>query len=175
MRKHVSPIAIGIAFLLLIPDAAHRASAIEDTGKESAATAQSALQQLSRASSRVIVGKVLSQESKWVGRKIVTVAKVDPLEVFKGDVTPGRAVEVGYLGGTVGTTVMDYGHEPTLQPGEIVLLFLREADPKAIVPGLRIAQEDGRVRLIAPGEKETRLRNNRRLRAYLKQVAEAVK
>ena len=175
MRKYVSPLAIGIACLLLIEGSQH-ASAIEDSAKESTGTApRASLQQLAKASSRILVGKVLSQESKWVGKKIVTVAKVEPLEVFKGDVTPGRVVEIGYLGGTVGTTAMEYGHEPTLQRGEIVLLFLREPDPKAIVPGLRIAQEDGRIRLVAPGEKETRLKNNRRLRAYLKQVAEAVK
>ncbi|HWM25234.1 MAG TPA: hypothetical protein VNP98_10445 [Chthoniobacterales bacterium] len=175
MRKHLSPVAIGMALLFLAPGAAQRASAIEDAAKESSGAGQASLQRLAKASSRVIVGKVLSQESKWVGKKIVTVAKVDPLEVFKGEATPGRPLEVGYLGGTVGTTAMDYGHEPTLQTGEIVLLFLQEHDPKAIVPGLRIAQEDGRVRLIAPKEKETRLKNNRRLRAYLKQVAEAVK
>lgn len=164
-----------IALLVLISAAAPRTSAIEDAAHESKAAAQSALRELGKASSRVIVGKVLSQESKWVGKKIVTVAKVSPLEVLKGEATPGRAVEIGYLGGTIDSTGMEYSHEATLQPGEIVLLFLQEADPKAIVPGLRIAGEQGRIRLIAPGGEERRLKNNRRLRAYLRQVAEAVR
>jgi hypothetical protein len=175
MRTHFSSTAIAIILVGLATGSAHRSSAIEDVGKAPAAAASSGLQQLAKDSTQVVVAKVLSQKSKWAGKKIVTVAKVSPLEILKGNARPGRTIEVGYLGGTVGTTVMDFGHEPTLQSGEIVLLFLREHDPKGIVPGLRIAQEDGRVRLIAAGEKETRLKNNRRLRAYLKQVADALK
>jgi hypothetical protein len=175
MRTHFSSTAIALVFVGLATGGAHYSSAIEDAGKAPAAAAPPSLQELAKSSTQVVVAKVLSQESKWVGKKIVTVAKVSPLEILKGNARAGQPIEVGYLGGAVGTTVMDFGHEPTLQPGEIVLLFLREHDPKAIVPGLHITQENGRVRLIAPGEKETRLKNNRRLRAYLKQVTSAVK
>src|SRR5829696_1802646 len=75
------------------------------------------IETLAGQSELVLVGKVLRNSSRWVGKKIVTTSEVQPLEIFKG--TAPDTVKVWFLGGTVGVINQDATHEATLTAGEV--------------------------------------------------------
>lgn len=127
------------------------------------------------AASHILVGKVRSLASRLVDKKIFTVAQVEPLEILKGSTEAHKPIEVVFRGGRVGNVDQEVSHEPRLQQGEVVLLYLRAASPKALVPGLNVVDGDGVVGLLTPDQPESRLKNNRRLRAWLDSEAERVK
>jgi hypothetical protein len=59
----------------------------------------------------------------------------------------------------------------------VAILFLGQPDAKAggAVPGYQIVHEAGKVRLLEPGEPESRLENNRRLKRLVDDVASRVR
>ena len=134
------------------------------------------LEELARLSDVVVVGRVVRNSSRWVGKVIVTTSEVRTLETFKGQ--PPSLLEVSFLGGTVGVIHQDATHEPTLTEGEVAVLFLAAPPPspqgRPQIEGLRIVAEDGKLPLLAPGEPESRLKNDRRLQRFLREVAERV-
>lgn len=85
---------------------------------------------MARQADSIIVGRVVDTQSEWVGRTLVTVAKVKVNETLKG----GRAstVEVVLPGGIDATrrvpVAMTYPGAPRLVPDEQVLLFLDRSD-----------------------------------------------
>ena len=117
---------------------------------------------LARVSEVVVVGRVESVQSRWVGKKIYSMAAVSPLEQLKGR-TP-TVLKVVFAGGTVGNITQTVSHEPELIAGEIALLYLRSTSQKSLESGLRIVSEAGVVRLVAPHQKTSRLQNNKRIR-----------
>ena len=134
------------------------------------------IEELGRASELVIVGKVLRNKAAWVGKKIVTTSEVMPLKVIKGR-NIKRPVEVSFLGGTVGVINQHVTHEATLREGEVAILFLAKRDKKGAerVRGLSIVHERGKIELLRPGQDQSRLQNNKRLRRYLDDIVERVR
>lgn len=70
----------------------------------------------------IVTARVTATEEKFAGRQIVTTAKLEVVESFKG--TLSGETEVTYLGGKVGKLVMAAPGFPTLKKGETVTLFL---------------------------------------------------
>jgi hypothetical protein len=116
----------------------------------------------------VLVGKVLRNSSRWVGKTIVTTSEVQPLETYKG-APPAGTVKVWFLGGTVGAINQDVTHEATLTAGETAVLFLGTAKG-ARVEGLRMVDQDAKIPVLAPDQPDTRLANDRRLRRFLADI-----
>ncbi len=123
----------------------------------------------------VILGKVLKKKSRWVDKKIITTALVMPLEIMKGNTS--KTIEVDYLGGHVGVIAQDISNEQTLDAGEVSLLFLRKADEKfkAYGTGMRIISEYGKIMILKPEDRSSRLKNNRRIKKYLSDVKSMIK
>ena len=134
------------------------------------------IEQMSEASELVVIGRVLRNESRWVGKLIVTTSEVQPLQTLKGD-HPGETLKVSFYGGTVGVINQHVTHEAILQEDEVAVLFLAQPDERAAerAPGLRIVHERGALRLLDPGADESRLKDNRRLQRYLEEIAERVR
>jgi len=129
------------------------------------------IETLAGQSELVLVGKVLRNSSRWVGKKIVTTSEVQTLETFKGT-APG-IVKVWFLGGTVGVINQDVTHEATLTTGEVAVLFL--AQPKgAQIDGLRMVDQDAKVELLTPDQPGSRLLNDVRLKRYIADIKERV-
>ena len=90
------------------------------------------LDELTDLSSEVVVGRVVSHETHWEGRLIVTVSTVAVGESIKGR-APSR-IEITQLGGTAlhpetGLAVtMSASHQVGLGIGEEVLLFVHRTD-----------------------------------------------
>ena len=131
------------------------------------------VEELTRLSDVVVVGRVVRNTSRWVGKLIVTTSEVETLEAFKGQ--PPSRLAVSFLGGTVGVIHQDATHEPTLTEGEVAVLFLASPPPSPAgrpqVEGLRIVAEDGKLPLLAPREPASRFRNDRRLQRFLRELA----
>lgn len=90
------------------------------------------LEELIDLSTEVVVGRVVSNETQWEGRLIVTVSTVEVEESIKGH-APSR-IEITQLGGTAvhpttGLAVtMSASHQVGLGIGEEVLLFVHRTD-----------------------------------------------
>ena len=122
----------------------------------------------------VITGKVGKRESKWVNGKIVTTADIRPISVLKGTDVPSP-ISVSFLGGSVGPIRQDYSHEIVAVNGETAVFFLINAPTEsgATFSGLtRIARK---IPLLAPGQADSRLENNRRLVRFQNEIIEKVK
>lgn len=85
---------------------------------------------MAREAEAIIVGSVVDTRSSWLGKTLVTVAKVKVDETLKGARTP--LVEVVLPGGIDATrrvpVAMTYPGAPRLVPDEHVLLFLDRSD-----------------------------------------------
>lgn len=95
------------------------------------------LDTLTRTSSHVLHGKVLSMESRWndEGTLIVTDVYLDVAEAFKGRI--GGPVVLTLHGGRVDDLVLDVVGSPTFQVGEEVLIFARrQPDGSFNIPDL---------------------------------------
>ena len=87
-----------------------------------------ALNEMVDLSDEIVVGKVISETSRWEGRLIVTVATVAVEETIKGTGAP--MLEITQLGGTAVhpqsglAMTMTASTQVSLKPGEDVLLFV---------------------------------------------------
>ncbi|MBM4440785.1 MAG: hypothetical protein FJ027_10205 [Candidatus Rokubacteria bacterium] len=163
-------VLVSAVLLAVAAGAASAQPARPDTGPRDEARRR--LADLARQSSHVVVGKVVKTEARWVKRKIVTAATVEVVETLKGAVAANRPLTIAFLGGRVGALEQDFSHEVTLETGETALLFLSDRAG----PGreLRIVA-DGKDTLLAQGMAASRLRNNRRVAAYLQEAREVVR
>lgn len=100
------------------------------------------LDELTELSEEIVVGRVVSTESRWEGSLIVTVASVEVSDSWKGR-SPDR-IEVLHLGGTAqhpqtGLPItMSTSLELSLQPEDELLLFLVRPESTArLQPGAR--------------------------------------
>lgn len=82
------------------------------------------IEQMTKESNTVIIGKVMSSYSVWEGNKIYTYTTFQINEILKDDGL-GEYVVVKQLGGTVGDMTLDVPGTPELTKGEELLLFLR--------------------------------------------------
>jgi hypothetical protein len=140
------------------------------------ATKRAPIEEWAAASDVVVAGRVLRNRSRWIGKRIVTASDVEPLRVMKGNPRPGE-IQVAFYGGTVGEIHQHVTHETTLREGEISVLFLAKPR-KGILEELgafHVAASGARIPLLAPGERESRLENNRRLRRGLEEVTRRVR
>src|SRR5262249_43945012 len=84
-------------------------------------------------SSKILIGTVTNTESKWIDRRLVTVATVAASDVLKGDTAP--QVTVVLPGGVDAKrrfpVAMTYAGAPTMFPTEEVALFLNDKSPVA--------------------------------------------
>ncbi|MGA9117175.1 MAG: hypothetical protein WB626_10400 [Bacteroidota bacterium] len=82
------------------------------------------LEKMTRDARLVVRGIVLSSESRWEGRNILTRTRVRVLEALKG--AAGDVVTVAQPGGTVGDITSQVAGAPQLVRNEEVVLFLTE-------------------------------------------------
>ena len=83
------------------------------------------LQDLISSASHIFVGQVVSTESRWVGKKILTSNSIAVSRVVKG--APGQSFTLTTLGGRVGAIAQTVPSSPRLQAGQEVLVFAGRA------------------------------------------------
>lgn len=133
--------------------------------------------ELARKADFVVLGTVLGVDSRWEGKKIVSTARVQPLEVLKGSLPAGAAkvLEVRFLGGRVGPWAQEFSHEIVLVEGETAVLFMESLATIGTKPAFRLLGENAKVSLLRAEHPVSRLRNNRRLAGRLQALRGAVK
>ncbi len=90
------------------------------------------VEQMSQRSETVVVGRVVSNRSRWVGKIIVTVSEVQVLDILKGE-PAGDSFTLAWLGGRVGNFAQSVTHMEQLEEGELAVLFMSRMPPGAIV------------------------------------------
>lgn len=117
------------------------------------------LEEMARASTAVVRGVVLRNESRWgeSPRVIYTFTELRVVEALKGKV--GASLVVRELGGVVGATGQSVAGAARFAPGEEVVLFL---EPARDDPGVYLVHSmgAGKVLLRATGGKEVRAFRN---------------
>ena len=83
------------------------------------------LQNLISSASHIFVGQVVSTESRWVDKKILTASSIAVSQVIKG--TPGESFTLTTLGGRVGAIAQTVPSSPQLRTGQEVLVFAGRA------------------------------------------------
>lgn len=83
------------------------------------------LQNLISSANHIFVGQVVSTESRWAGKKILTSSSIAVSQVIKG--TPGESFTLTTLGGRVGAIAQTVPSSPRLQAGQEVLVFAGRA------------------------------------------------
>ena len=88
------------------------------------------IETLTRESSDIVRGTVLSQQSQWdpSHQYIYTAIKVKVAEAVKGALAPDHIIEINTLGGTVDDTSLWVEHAAAFDDGQEVLLFLNRRD-----------------------------------------------
>jgi len=93
------------------------------------------LEQLSKGSEKIVIGKVIYTESSYLeaGKAIYTFVTIEVDEVIKGDVVAGQIV-LRVPGGSVGDETMEVSHAPSFMIGEEVLVFVaRQTDGQDVI------------------------------------------
>lgn len=83
------------------------------------------LQNLISSAHHIFVGQVVSTESRWVDKKILTSSSIAVSQVIKG--APGESFTLTTLGGRVGAIAQTVPSSPQLQAGQEVLVFAGRA------------------------------------------------
>ncbi len=133
------------------------------------------IRELYEVSDLVVEAKVVRTRSRWIGKKIYTIAKIRILHRWKGDEgETGDREKVAFLGGTVDKINLHVSHEAKLSKKEVAILFLvQPADTNGPLPhALRICSEWGKVNLPRNGEPLSRLNNSLRVDQIIEQLQE---
>jgi hypothetical protein len=143
--------------------------------EKAAAPKEGSIEYFADASELVVIAKVQKNQAKWMGKKIVTLSDIALIDVLKGAGVP-KSLSVMFQGGAVGVIRQDFSDEITLAEGETAVLFLKRLQPKGgsaeMSKELRIVNK---ISLLAPFERESKLKNNRRIAKLTKEIAIAVK
>lgn len=133
------------------------------------------IQQAASQSDAVLLAKVISKESKWVGKIIITTATMDVVETMKGK--SERRIRVSYPGGVVGPIAQYVTHTPALQIGETAVVFIDEPKSDALrdLDSFEFSAEKAKIAILAPEQNEARLDENVRLKRNLNRIRAAVK
>ncbi|GAA6137911.1 hypothetical protein NBRC116583_16580 [Arenicella sp. 4NH20-0111] len=133
------------------------------------------IQQSAAKSDAVVMGRVLSKKSTWIGKVIVTTATIDVLETMKGKTN--RQVQVSYPGGVIGPIAQYVTHTPALNVDEVAVLFISEPQSEALkkMDSFEFSTEKSKVAILAPEQDESRLEENVRLTRHLNRIRAAVK
>ncbi len=104
---------------------------------------------------QVVVGRVLAQQPRWDGGRIVTDILIEVDEVFAGDAAVGTVLQLVRFGGAIGELGMRIEGEPSFEDGASYVLFLRQwrglYRPVGMSQGvLPIEEEDG-APMVQPG------------------------
>jgi len=114
-------------------------------------------------SKNIILAKVKSLSSKWVGKVIITTADVEPIETIKGKIQ-SKSLKVSYVGGTVGNIRQTLSHSTLLEEGETAILFLTDAHKKSALAGTQVfSHSQGKIHLLNKNENINRLKSNQRI------------
>jgi len=100
----------------------------------------------------VAVARVIGQRTSYDEHgRIVTDVQMQVEHAEKGDIAPGASVTVRRLGGEIGGVAMRIEGEPGFEDGELVLLFGRDPQHRALLRpvgmsqgAMRIFERDGR-------------------------------
>jgi len=126
-------------------------------------------------SQNIVIGKVKSLSSKWVGKVIVTTADVEPIEILKGK-AQSKSLKVSYVGGTVGNIRQTLSHPIELVDGETAILFLTDADKSSAFAGSKVfSHYQGKIHLLSKNENVDRLKSNKRILGLVKQLQTVAK
>ena len=178
-KPYYTGLVIMAVLMLALPTGCHlvKRSANEDSVEVQLDVYQKpTIEEMAHHSEMVVLVKVVSKRSNWVGKKVVTVSEVQPLRFFKGGFS-NELLSVVTLGGKVGDISQDFTHEVSLEEGETSILFLvSSASNKSFMPGtMRPYGEFGRIRLLRPTDRDSRLKNNIRLNRFIEDLAIKVK
>ena len=146
----------------------------QPTSAQKAAPVPGSIEAYAASSKWVVVGKVEKRESKWVGGKIVTAARLQPISVLKGDGVPSP-VSLMFLGGAVGSIRQDFTDEIIAVEGETAVFFLVDPPAGSGASLSELPRIAHKVTLLKPGQADSRLKNNRRLVRYQNEITEKVK
>jgi hypothetical protein len=104
------------------------------------------VEDLTRISTHVFRGEVLSNEVKWADdhHAIYTSTRIRVDEGLKGPLSSGQIVTVNQLGGEIDGMKLDYQGRPIFTVGESVLLFTTEPKPDSLVV---MALKQGKMRI----------------------------
>ena len=124
----------------------------------------------------VLIGRVTKSDARWYGKKIMTVSDVEPVRTLKG-ASPATTIKVVTYGGTVGVITQEFTHSVSLQEGETAMLFLHRTDPdsKLFNGHFMPFDEFGKIGLLRPEQRFSRLKNNRRLNRFIDDIETRVK
>lgn len=132
------------------------------------------IEEMASRSEYVVVGKIVGAESRWVGKKIITVSEVQPIRLIKGEPL-AKNLHVLTLGGTVGVIAQHFSHEVLLEKEEVALLFLVRSLGRPFLPdALSPYPEYGKIPLLKPTDRASRLYNNRRLNRLVDEIVARV-
>jgi len=108
-----------------------------------AVTIPQSIESMTKESSDVVRGVVMSQQSQWDANHqyIFTTVKVQVAEAIKGTLAVERQIEIFTLGGTVTDTTLTVEHAAEFADGQEVILFLGRGDNRYEVT----AWEQGKV------------------------------
>ncbi len=131
-----------LSFACLIDASALRASMVQAMN----------LAELVEEAELVAVARVIGQRTSYDERgRIVTDVQMQVEHAEKGEVAPGASVTVRRLGGEIDGLAMRIEGEPSFEDGELVLLFGRDPQHRALLRpvgmsqgALRIFERDGR-------------------------------
>lgn len=102
------------------------------------------VEELAKLSTHVVRGEVASSTAAWNDERtrIITTVGFDVFETLKGAPLEGRT-EFTLLGGEAEGIAMNFGGRPVFEPGEHLVVFLREQSPGAfILVGLQQGRMD---------------------------------
>lgn len=121
-------------------------------------------------SSDIVIAKVKSLSSKWVGKVIITTADVEPIEMLKGK-SQVKSLKVSYIGGTVGNIRQTLSHPIELVDGETAVLFLTDAHKSSGVAGTKVfSHSQGKIHLLDKDENINLLKSNKRISGLVNKI-----
>ncbi len=113
------------------------------------------LEALVHQSDAIVVGRVVAQQSRWDGDRIVTDVLVEVAETLHGTSPPDRMLQVVRLGGSIGELGMRVEGEPNFEGGGQYLLFLRRwrglYRPVGMSQGVMRVRVEGGAPMVQPG------------------------
>ena len=98
------------------------------------------LAELTASADRIVVARVVGQESRWEGTRIVTDVELQVRDVAKGNVTAGEHLSVTVLGGSVDGIGMKVIGEARFVLGEQALVFIAGTTRDAQVVGMTLGR-----------------------------------
>ncbi|TQV72264.1 hypothetical protein FLL45_18775 [Aliikangiella marina] len=126
-------------------------------------------------SQQVVVGKVKSLSSRWIGNVIVTTAEIEPVEYLKGRASKSL-FNLSYVGGRIGVIEQQLSYPMHLEQGETAVFFIQDAPQKTALAGNKMFSNfEGKIPLLNKDQSLTLLDENSRIVKLLEELRSSVR